>query len=432
VDTPTKILVNRFSGNKCRVCREPQSRGVQIYWHGKGNGITCTACHAETNNEYSSSTNNSEESAMSESTATASTDYTSMPVDELRKLCRERGLNGTTLLSLGKTQLVEFLTTGSYTPKASTDTASTQVNTNGNGHNSASAIEQAIRQIAESVTTKSAIDEAMVEGMIDSKIKALSVPKPITVTLKTSETGEEKALGVQHRLFPTLLKVCSAYKVGRGHVNVWLAGPAGSGKTTAAQKVAEALELKYYFTGAISEPFSLLGFKNATGEYQRTAFREAYEHGGIFLFDEIDGSSNDAILPFNAATANGHCAFPDGIVERHKDCIIIAAGNTYGLGATADYVGRTKLDAASLDRYVFLSWPVDEALEFAIAKNDSWVRRVQQVRAKAKERGIKVLVTPRASVNGAILLETGMGVSEVEEITLRKGMTDEQWAQVKG
>ena len=59
---------------------------------------------------------------MSESTTEVNTvtpDYPGLPVDELRKLCRERGLERNNPLELGKAQLVEFLTTGSYTPKAS-------------------------------------------------------------------------------------------------------------------------------------------------------------------------------------------------------------------------------------------------------------------------------------------------------------------------
>jgi len=427
MSTP-KTLINRFNGNRCKTCKTPQSKGVVIYWHGKGEGITCQTCYNAATNNFSNETATAVES--DEQDAPPSTDWATMSVDELRKHCRASGLNGTTLLSLGKAQLVEYLTTGTYTPKVERHPDTVIIpaaSTNGNG----SAIEEAIRKIAESVAPKAQpIDAEQISAMIDAKVKSLSVPRPVTVTVKSEESGETRDMGIQHKLFPTLLQICSAYKQGRGPLNVWLAGPAGSGKTTAAQNVAKALDLKFYFTGAISEPFSLLGFKNANGEYQRTAFREAYENGGIFLFDEIDGSSNDAVLPFNAATANGHCAFPDGLVERHKDCIIIAAGNTFGLGATADYVGRTKLDAATLDRYVFLSWDVDEALELAIANNDNWVKRVQQVRANVKARGIKVLITPRASVYGATLLATGMAWPQVEELTLRKGMSPEQWKEV--
>lgn len=354
-------------------------------------------------------------------------------VDELRKTCRERGLNGTTLLSLAKTQLVEFLSTGGYTPKNFQQATDTQaLPPNGSTGNE---LEAAIRKIAESVTPKNPIDaisEERVNALLDKRLKDMSMPQAITVTLKTSETGESQDLGLQHKSFPLLLKICSSRTKAGDTLNVWLAGPAGSGKTTAAQSVAKALGLSFYFTGALSEPWGLLGFKSATGEYQRTQFREAYEHGGVFLYDEIDGSAPEALLCFNAALANGHCAFPDMVVTKHKDCVVIAAANTHGLGARGEYVGRMKQDGAFLDRFVYLDWQIDEALEIETSGNTSWTLRVIKVRKLLAEKGIKVLVTPRASIYGASLIESGIEVNTVAELTIRKGMTDDQWNLVKG
>ena len=442
-ETP-KILMNRFSGNKCRGCHTPQHKGVMVYWHGKGHGITCVSCHILQQDNlkgafqnYDHNHKESEEKNMSESTFLRvlgpdpdAVDYALQSVDELRKLCRERGLQGTTLLSLSKAQLVEFLETGSYTTKDTHKTAEPQVN----AATSASAIEQAIRQIAESVTPKNidAVSEERVNALLDARLKDLSMPQAITVTLKASETAEPKDLGLQHKSFPLLLTVCSSRTKAGDTLNVWLAGPAGSGKTTAAQYVAKALDLQFYFTGALNEPWGLLGFKDATGNYNRTQFREAYEHGGVFLFDEIDGSGPDALLCFNAALANGHCAFPDKVVPRHKDCIILAAANTHGLGARGEYVGRMKQDGAFLDRFVYLDWPVDEALELETSGNRSWTLRVIKVRQLLAEKGIKVLVTPRASIYGASLLESGLDVEAVAELTIRKGMTNDQWNLVRG
>src|SRR5690606_7558053 len=93
-------------------------------------------------------------------------------------------------------------------------------------------------------------------------------------------------------------------------VNVWLAGPAGSGKTTAAEQVAKALKLKFYFNGAIDTEYKLSGFVDAHGRIVSTAFREAYTNGGVYLFDEVDASLPSATLAFNAALANGQCDFP--------------------------------------------------------------------------------------------------------------------------
>jgi hypothetical protein len=145
-----------------------------------------------------------------------------------------------------------------------------------------------------------------------------------------------------------------------------IVGPAGSGKTTAAQKVAEMLGLPFYFTGAINSEYKLTGFIDAQGRIVNTAFRKAFVEGGVFLFDEMDGSLPAATLAFNAATANRVFDFPDGTHEAHPDFIALAACNTYGNGASRQYVGRNQLDAATLDRYATLEWNYDEALEAAI------------------------------------------------------------------
>ena len=209
------------------------------------------------------------------------------------------------------------------------------------------------------------------------------------------------------------------------------AGPAGTGKTTAAESVAKALGLDYYFIGAIDNAYALSGFIDATGKIVYTPFRKAYENGGVFLFDEVDASSPNAVLAFNAALANGHCAFPDGIIPRHKDFVCIAAANTWGLGATNDYVGRMKQDAAFLDRFVSVEWPIDETLETGTCPNQAWVKRVQTVRGRCKAKGIRVIVSPRSSYFGAALLASGLDQSKVEAMTIKKGMTAEQWESVK-
>lgn len=231
-------------------------------------------------------------------------------------------------------------------------------------------------------------------------------------------------IGKQHRLFETLLKMVQT------GLNVWIAGPAGSGKTTAAKNVAKALEKKFHYTGAVSDPFALLGFTDANGKTTRPAFREAFEHGGVFLFDEIDASDPNALAALHAAIENGVCAFPDTVVDRHADFILIASANTYGHGGTHEYVGRNKLDGATLDRYVVLEWCYDEDLELDTAPNPTWTKRVQALRKRAAEKGLRILITPRASYQGGLLLAAGLDKSVVEKATVRRGLTDDQWKQI--
>lgn len=266
-----------------------------------------------------------------------------------------------------------------------------------------------------------------------TQLEKVNQARPILVTV--SAPGKEPvttSLPAQHKSFNTLLKLAATRDARGNALNIWMTGPAGSGKTTAAENVAKALDLPFQFTGAVDNEFKLLGFIDANGKCVRTPFREAYEHGGIFLQDEVDGCHAGALLALNAALANGHCDFPDGIVQRHPDCIIIAAANTWGQGATHEYVGRSKLDSASLDRYVMLAWDYDEELERNTCGNPEWARKVQAIRAKIAAHGIKHIVSPRASYVGAAMLAKGFSEDEVLGMVIRKGLTEQQWAQVNG
>lgn len=263
--------------------------------------------------------------------------------------------------------------------------------------------------------------DQVVKSVLDN-INSVTVKR---IEIQDQKSGEVRDMGLQHKQFPILLKSAIA------RVNVWMAGPSASGKTTAAVNVAKALKLPFHYTGAVGDPYALLGFKSVNNELVRTAFREAWEHGGIFLWDEVDASDPNALLAFNAALANGNAPFPDGCIDKHKDCILIAAANTWGFGATTEYVGRLKMDAAFLKRFAFLAWDYDDQLELSTAPNKEWTMRVQAIRKKVQAKGLRVLVTPRESYIGAQLLEAGIPQNIVEEMTIRSGMTPEQWAQIK-
>ncbi len=76
------------------------------------------------------------------------------------------------------------------------------------------------------------------------------------------------------------------------YVPVWLYGEAGSGKSTAAEQMADELDLSFrsISLGPSTSKSDLMGYRDATGEYRSTAYRETYEDGGVFLFDEIDNA----------------------------------------------------------------------------------------------------------------------------------------------
>lgn len=293
------------------------------------------------------------------------------------------------------------------------------------------------KQMAETVTIKSDT-KVNTLGIIEARVAEIATEVAAAVAGKAvanimrvehyikTEHETRKIEGRVHRQFDKLLKMCAA------GTNVWIAGPAGSGKTTAAHQVAEALKRPFFFNGAIDSEYKLSGFVDAQGRIVSTAFRRAYTEGGVYLFDEVDASLPPALLAFNAALANGHADFP-GINEptpRNPDFVCIAAANTWGLGATSDYVGRNKLDAAFLDRFVSLAWDYDEELERDVAGNDDWTKLIQKYRVAARKRGLKVVISPRASINGARLLAAGMSRDEALDAVIRAKLTAADWSNL--
>ena len=258
---------------------------------------------------------------------------------------------------------------------------------------------------------------------LKDKIQRIRNYKTISINIQNGE--HIKDLGKQHFQFEKLSKYVQTKN------NIFLVGSAGSGKTTAARNIAKALNIKFYFTGAINSEYKLTGFIDAQGRIVNTEFRKAYEHGGLFLFDEIDASFPQAILAFNAALANDFMDFPDKKVPKHKNFYCIAAANTFGTGADRQYVGRNQLDAATLDRFITLNWEIDETLEHELAKNYEWVNYVQKARKAASKIGERHIISPRASMQGADLLRIGIDRKEVEKDVVWKGLDASRIQMIK-
>ena len=218
--------------------------------------------------------------------------------------------------------------------------------------------------------------------------------------------------GLRHMQLEELIKFASL------RLPVLMVGMAGTGKTHAAEQVAEALGLNHYTksVGAQTSKSDIIGFMNANGGYVKTHFRTAFEEGGIFLMDEIDAGNANVLIQINAALSNGACAFPDAMVKKHKDFVFLASANTYGTGMNRQYVGRNQLDAATLDRFTIIDWYVDAKLEESLAvgtNGKAWYEAVKVVRKYIANHNIRALITPRATQKGATLLASGFSVEDV-------------------
>ena len=281
------------------------------------------------------------------------------------------------------------------------------------------------------------VDIEQVRAMVATEVeKARVTPACVNITVGNLETRME---GRQHAKFETLCRVLSTRIDGRRQ-HVWMAGPSGSGKSYLQSQAAKALGLPYYSTAAIQSKYDLVGFvpPNFSGDPSAcaslmTPFRRAFQLGGVFGWDDIDASDPRAFASFNEALANGRYAFPDGMVDAHADFVTCASANTWGAGATADYVGRNKIDGATLSRFVRMAVDYDEQLERDMVGSEgrSWAEYVQSVRKAVVAEGIKVLITPRHTLQGAALLKAGIPQSDVERMTVYAGIDQTTEAKLR-
>lgn len=212
----------------------------------------------------------------------------------------------------------------------------------------------------------------------------------VVVDGKKTTTKTEQVLDPN---FANILKLVAA------HENVYLYGPAGSGKNTIAEQIAEALGVEFYYQNTLVTKFDVSGYKNAQGEYEETPFYKAWKNGGLFFADELDNSTAEAIIALNAALANGYYTFPNSgeKVAKHPDFYCIAAGNTNGQGATEEYCGRYQMDESSRDRFAFIEIGYNAKIEESICGGHLDILEfVRDLRSVAKSLQIKLICGYRA------------------------------------
>ncbi|KKM75248.1 hypothetical protein LCGC14_1392080 [marine sediment metagenome] len=230
---------------------------------------------------------------------------------------------------------------------------------------------------------------------------------------------------VVHPMFETVCKYISA------GLNVALVGPAGTGKSFLAAQVAKELSRKLFVNGALMSKYDLIGFIDAGGKYHETPAYVAFTTGGIHLFDEYDASSPEAIVAYNAMTDDQpFFTFPCGQVEKHASYTAICTLNTWGQGATADYVGRFKQDGAAMDRLVKVFIDYDIVLEKRLGPKDI-VQRVHQLRAAVNELGIRHIVSTRKIIFASKARAKGVSKTEIDRDILFAGLDVETLKQVK-
>lgn len=235
-----------------------------------------------------------------------------------------------------------------------------------------------------------------------------------------------RTFNLQHCKIDTIIKAMES--IHRNSKNIMLSGGVGTGKTTLCAQIADKLGLEFYPYSLCSQTVKsdLVGFISANGSYITSALRQAYENGGLVLLDEMDAANPNVLSIINNMLSNEQYYFPDGIVEKHENFRCICAMNSNGRGNEIIYTKSQRLDASTLDRFVFIKVDIDENLEKMLADNEDWYNRIIKFRQVAKEVcQDELVIGTRALLDGADLLDAGFSQSEVEDMVIYKGIDED-------
>ena len=298
-------------------------------------------------------------------------------------------------------------------------------------HQVRSIVSQNVEQYAEVLNTSWTTN---FDGFKHEVTKQIDNLRPQVTNITVANKPTVQIQGVLHNRFTDIL-----HTVGAG-VHAYLVGSAGTGKSTIGKQVADSLNVPFAsksVSGQTPES-ALVGYMAGGGNYVGTEFRRIFEFGGVFLLDEVDNGNPNVLNVLNSALANDSMAFADGMVSRHKDFVAIATANTYGNGATAEYVGRNPIDKAFLNRFATIDIDIDENVEDAMLKSVGlsldvsrlWITAIRKARTNVFANNLRVIVSPRNTLNGAKQISAGMAPAKAFATQITAGLKPEQLDKV--
>src|ERR1700742_354147 len=218
-------------------------------------------------------------------------------------------------------------------------------------------------------------------------------------------------------------------KLGR---TIAVRGPAGNGKSTGVKTVLTELGYTIYHMdctdtvtadqligGLVPEPDGTGAIKMV---FRPGVFAKAFsDPKGAIQLDEFDALDPRVALCLQSAL---HRAFQDkkrflaapdmeeGGIEAVGNCPIIVTMNTYGSGATREYVGRNAIDMASLDRFnsiIDTNYEHEEKIiQFAGYNKvncEKIVSYAKQIRKKIDENQLRIIISTRRLIDIAESME---------------------------
>ena len=250
--------------------------------------------------------------------------------------------------------------------------------------------------------------------------------------------------GLFHKAFPDLL-----FNIRAG-IHTFLPGSPGTGKTHSVGQAADLLGWPWagISLGPTTPESRLVGGMTANGEFFEPRMVDMIRHasqnpdsGAIVCLDEMDNGHAGILATLNTVLANGFFEAPCGEkIPFGNNLVFVACANTYGTGPTSQFAGRNKLDAATLDRFSYLPWEIDEGLEDALVRRffsddeqttaSAWLDVWRTARQNVATHGLNIFVTPRGAQTGARMVAAGRDIDKALMMTLGNKIPADQWAKI--
>lgn len=290
------------------------------------------------------------------------------------------------------------------------------------------------------------LQQGLVEQASAATATTIALKEEIAAAKRTQVLKVEKYDGTSITVKDTLpANFDHVLSLVRCRRNVLLYGPAGCGKSHLAEVVSRVAGFERFasisFNAGVSD-IHLLGravpdLTKGKNRFQGTEFLECFEGGGLFLADELDAADPNVLLCLNTALANGYISVPNRPekprAKKHDDFLIIGTANTVGRGATRQYVGRSQLDEATLDRFRIgmVECTYDAAVEELLCPDKTLRTTMQAIRQVLEAAQARRVVSTRFLRDAQVMLDSGGWSRKKVYDVLVQSWTDDERAKVQ-